>query len=99
VMHDKGGPSATNADAESGVDTRIVYAARLVLSRQPTAHELAVLRRFYQQALAMPRPPSVVKASLHLSPSSFGKQAHATELDALTAVASVLFNLDAALER
>jgi hypothetical protein len=97
VMHDKGEPFSTDADAESGVDTRITYAARLVLSRNPTPRELAVLRRFYQQALAMPRPPSVVKASL--SPSSFGKQTHATELDALTAVASVLFNLDAALER
>jgi hypothetical protein len=74
------------------LDNRLAYETRLVLSRDPTPGELAVLRTFYQQALAMPKQPAVVKASLNL-------RVPTGELDALTSVGSVLFNLDAALVR
>jgi hypothetical protein len=74
------------------LDTRLAYEARLVLSREPTAGELAVLRTFYQQAVAMPGKPAVVK-------TSFSKRPPGGEVDALKAVGSVLFNLDAALVR
>ena len=80
-------------------DTRLTYEARLVLSRDPTAAELAVLRKFYQDALAMRNRPAVVKANLNLSQTLLGKRVSGGELDALTAVGSVLFNLDAALVR
>jgi hypothetical protein len=80
-------------------DTRLTYEARLVLSRDSTAAELAVLRKFYQDALAMHHRPAVVKANLNLSQTLFGKRVPEGELDALTAVGSVLFNLDAALVR
>jgi hypothetical protein len=53
-----------------------------------------VLRKFYQQALSMPRQAGVIKAAL-----SSPDKASAREVDALAAVGSVLFNLDAALER
>ncbi len=91
AMHDMGEPTSP--------EKRIAYEVRLVLSREPSARELAVLQRFYQQAAGMKRSPSVVKANLHVSQTSFGKQADQGELDALTAVGSVVFNLDAALER
>ena len=81
------------------LDARLTYEARLVLSRDPTNTELAVLRKFYQDALAMRNRPAVVKANLNLSQTLLGKRVSSGELDALTAVGSVLFNLDAALVR
>ena len=89
--------SAIAPDADSVLDIRLRYETRLVLSRDPTAGEMAVLRKFYYKALAMPGPPSVVKASLNIS--TLGKRNPGGELAALTAVGSVLFNLDAALVR
>jgi hypothetical protein len=82
--------SSTPADI---LNARLTYGARLVLSRDPTAGELAMLRTFFEKALTMPAPPSVAKlaAKVHGKPSK--------ELAALTAVSSILFNLDAALTR
>jgi hypothetical protein len=71
------------------VDARIVFGARLVLSRDPTDHELATLRSFYQKAMSTPA----------LQLASAGAQQDPRELAAMTAVASVLLNLDAALTR
>ena len=70
-----------------------------LISRSDRQRELAVLRKFYQNALAMRSRPAVVKASLNLSQTLLGKSVSGGELDALTAVGSVLFNLDAALVR
>jgi Protein of unknown function (DUF1549)/Protein of unknown function (DUF1553)/Planctomycete cytochrome C len=81
------------------LDTRLVYETRLVLSRDPTAGELAVLRKFYEQAVAMRKTPAVVKANLNMSETSLGKRVPTGEMEALAAVGSVLFNLDAALVR
>jgi hypothetical protein len=77
------------------LDNRLAYETRLVLSRDPTPRELAVLRAFYKQAVAMSKRPTVVKASTSVPES----KAPGRELEALTAVGSVLFNLDAALVR
>ena len=85
-------PAADGASEDALLDRRLSYEAQLVLSRPPTPGEIGVLRKFYRQAMAMPRPPSVVKAA-------YGKPAASGETDALTAVGSVLFNLDAALIR
>jgi hypothetical protein len=85
----------TSTAPDDALNARLVYETRLVLSRNPTSRELQVLRAFYKQALTMPKPAAVVKASMSLSE----KKVPDRELDALTAVASVLFNLDAALVR
>jgi hypothetical protein len=75
------------------LDGRIEYGARLVLSRNPTEGELATLRRLYEAALTAPGAPRLVKVA------ASAKSRSGNELAALTAVASVLFNLDAALTR
>jgi hypothetical protein len=71
------------------LDERIIYGARLVLSRDPTDRELATLRTFFEKAVAK---PTLKLAALNTHESY-------DELEAMTAVASVLFNLDAALTR
>ncbi len=75
------------------LDGRLRYGARLVLSRDPTDGELAILRQLYEEALAAPASPRIMKIAARAESSS-GK-----DLAAMTAVASVLFNLDAALSR
>jgi Protein of unknown function (DUF1549)/Protein of unknown function (DUF1553)/Planctomycete cytochrome C len=87
------------SSADSILNTQLTYETRLVLSRDPTPSELAVLRKFYKDAVAMHERPAVVKANLNLSETSLGKRVPAGQLEALTAVGSVLFNLDAALVR
>lgn len=75
------------------LDGRLRYGARLVLSRDPTEGELATLRRLYEEATAAPAGPRIVKIAARTTGSS------TKEFVAMTAVASVLFNLDAALTR
>lgn len=75
------------------LDARLAYGARLVLSRDPTASELAMLRAFFEKAQNTPGRPGLVRAALTNRATSN------RQLAALTAVASVLFNLDAALTR
>ena len=76
------------------VDHRIIYGARLVLSRDPTDRELAALRSLYENAAAMPT------LQLAAARTNAGRTIDKSrELAAMTAVASVLFNLDAALTR
>jgi hypothetical protein len=75
------------------LDGRLRYGARLVLSRDPKDGELATLRRLYAEALTAPSAPRLVKISARVEGRSD------KELAAMTAVASVLFNLDAALTR
>ena len=70
--------------ATDELDGRIKYGARLVLSREPTKGELATLHDLFEKAEAAPG-------------NAKGKSNK--DLSALTAVASVLFNLDAALTR
>jgi hypothetical protein len=96
VLKDTGDQTGS---ADSILDKRLTYEARLVLSRAPTARELAVLRKFYQGTVAMPTQPAVVKTSLDLSRTALNAKVPAAQLDAFTAVGSVLFNLDAALVR
>src|SRR3984957_3699151 len=79
--------------ATHSLDERLRYGARLVLSRDPTEGELVTLRKLYQETLHSPGPPRIVKISSNAQGES------AEQLAALTTVASVLFNLDAALTR
>ena len=87
------------ATSDDILQLRIRYEARLVLSRDPTPSELPVLVSLYERAL----DPHArrVNANLVVSKNSSGKAALISDhdLNALSAVASVLFNLDAALNR
>jgi hypothetical protein len=99
VIKDTAEKTSGASSADSILNTQLTYETRLVLSRDPTPTELAVLRKFYKDAVAMHERPAVVKANLNLSETSLGKRVPAGQLEALTAVGSVLFNLDAALVR
>ena len=90
VTADSISPNSTSADI---LDARLTYGARLVLSRDPTARELTMLREFCEKALSRPTAPTLIKAAFRNNPTS------SRELGAMTAVASILFNLDAALTR
>jgi Protein of unknown function (DUF1553)/Protein of unknown function (DUF1549)/Planctomycete cytochrome C len=72
-----------------GIDARIKYGARLVLSRDPTDQEIAALRALFQK----------VAVSSTLQPAAATLHGNSRELTAMTAVASVLINLDASLTR
>jgi hypothetical protein len=74
------------------LDGRLRCGARLVLSRDASEGEITTLRALYEEALTKPAP-GIVKVSLH------GQIKSGRELTAMTAVASVLLNLDAALTR
>lgn len=76
------------------LDGRLRYGARLVLSRDPTDGELATLRRLYEEALLVPGAPHLV-----IRIAARAERSPEKEFVAMTAVASVLFNLDAALTR
>jgi Protein of unknown function (DUF1553) len=96
--------TAGGAGTESDLDARLIYESRLVLSRDPTPGELAVMRGFFQKALAMSTQPPVdkarvVRASINTRTESSSKEDSRQEQAALAAVGSVLFNLDAALTR
>ncbi len=77
--------------AADKTDERLRYGARLALSRDPTDYELARLRELFEKALVESSAGMVKRAA-------YGK-ASGNEKRAMTAVASVLFNLDAALTR
>jgi len=83
---------------EEVLNARLAYETRLVLSRDPTPSELAALRAFYAKALGIQKRPALVNASIRVE-NLPRKENSSRELDALTAVGSVLFNLDAALTR
>jgi Protein of unknown function (DUF1553)/Protein of unknown function (DUF1549)/Planctomycete cytochrome C len=93
--------TVANSNNGSGdlLDARLCYETRLVLSRDPTPRELAVLRAFFEKTLAMSDKPSFVGAKMTVGKSPLNPLDSAKELEALTAVGSVLFNLDAALTR
>jgi Protein of unknown function (DUF1549)/Protein of unknown function (DUF1553)/Planctomycete cytochrome C len=98
VIKDAATKPSRESTGDSVLDARLVYETHLVLSRDPTAYELAQLRAFYKDAMKMPQPV-FVKASMNLSPESPVRKGPGSELEALTAVGSILFNLDAALVR
>jgi hypothetical protein len=78
--------------AADKTDDRLRYGARMVLSRDPTDYELARLHELFEKALVESGAGMVKRAA-------YGKAAPGNEKRAMTAVASVLFNLDAALTR
>ena len=98
VIKETAAKTSGASSADDILDGRLAYETRLVLSRDPTPRELAALRAFYSKALEMPKEPALLNASMKAQKSP-KKQTLSRELDAFTAVGSVLFNLDAALTR
>jgi len=95
--------ASSRSSAESSdemLQREIRYEAKLVLSRDPTPRELPVLVALCKRALGEPGVRRV-DASFTVTGSRSGNAASASshDVDALTAVGSVLFNLDAALNR
>jgi hypothetical protein len=84
--------------AEEVLNARLAYETRLVLSRDPTPRELTALRAFYLKALGIQKQPALVNVSARVEKPATNENPN-RELDALTAVGSVLLNLDAALTR
>lgn len=79
--------------ASTTLDQRIQFGARLVLSRELSENELATMRHLYAKASGVPEGARLVRASAELKGKSEKDQS------AMTAVAGVLLNLDAALTR
>jgi hypothetical protein len=79
--------------ASTNLDDQIQFGARLVLSRDLSENELATMRRLYAKASGPPEGARLVRASAKVKESPRENQT------AMTAVASVLLNLDAALTR
>ena len=99
VMKATAAKTSRASGVDDTLDARLIYEARLVLSRDPTTRELLALRAFVKKTLNMPKPAALVNASMRVQENSLGKEVSSRELDALTAVGSILFNLDAALTR
>ena len=74
---------------QQSMTERLKYGARLVLSRAPTDRELAALQALFEKSVATPA----------LQPVAATMHNNSAEFSAMTAVASVLINLDAALTR
>ena len=88
------------SDAHDALDMRLSYEARLVLSREPTPQELAVLRRLYEKAIKKGGEAVLSRASIKVSERDRARPApQDREAVALKAVGSVLLNMDAALTR
>jgi Protein of unknown function (DUF1553) len=79
--------------ASANLDARLQYGAHLVLSRDLTENELATLRRLFAKASDTRQRARVIRVSAQL------KENPGKERSAMSAVAGVLLNLDAALTR
>jgi hypothetical protein len=79
--------------ASANLDERIQCGARLVLSRDLSENELATVRRLYAKVSGTPEGARLVRTSAEMKDNSRKNRL------AMTAVASVLLNLDAALTR
>ncbi|HMF16519.1 MAG TPA: DUF1553 domain-containing protein, partial [Gemmataceae bacterium] len=82
------------------LDARITFEARLVLSRDPTAEELTVLRGLFEKTVAAARQPVLEPARLRLQEHrEAGSVEASSTLHGLSSVSSALLNLDAAMSR
>ena len=82
------------------LDARITFEARLVLSRDPTAEELTVLRGLFEKTVAAARQPALEPARLRLQEHrEAGSVEASSTLHGLSSVSSALLNLDAAMSR
>lgn len=88
------------SDGEALLNARLCFESRLVLSRDPTAEELATLRKLYDTVAGTPGTATLKEASMRVTGGASGHtQISRKEFDGLRAVGSVLLNLDSALNR
>jgi hypothetical protein len=99
VMKESAINTKSGVSADDILNARLSYETRLVLSRDPTPGELKVLRAFFEKTLAMSDQQSIDGTKAMLRNVSMQPHDSSKELDGLTAVGSVLFNLDAAMTR
>jgi hypothetical protein len=91
------GGRALKEGGASPVD-RIAFAFRLITGRKPSSRELAVLRKLYDEQLALFRAPRENGgASGKVGKSSHDKSSDPAELAASTALASAIMNFDEAI--
>jgi hypothetical protein len=93
---------AERALNESGPtpDARITFAFRLLTSRSPSAKELAILRRLYNEQLDSFRADEDGAAALlKVGESKSDPALNKSELAATTALASALLNFDEAIQK
>jgi hypothetical protein len=79
--------------ASVNLDAQLQLGAHLVLSRDLTKDELATLRGLFRKAARQPEGARLIRVSADM------KQAGVKQRSAMTAIAGVLLNLDAALTR
>jgi hypothetical protein len=86
--------------ASSGVDSRLAFVYHRVLSREPTAKELPVLRKMLaEQAAVYKGDPAAAKKLLAVGARPADPALDPAELAAWTNVCLAVFNLDEALTR
>jgi hypothetical protein len=77
------------------IDARITFAFRLATSRKPTARELAVMRRIFDQQLTRFRADKAAALKLlSVGESVRNESLAAEELAAWSTLASVILNMD-----
>jgi hypothetical protein len=85
-------------EAGSSPDARITFAFRLLTSRRPSAPELGVLRRLYEEQLASFRADAPgAEALLKVGEAKFDPRLDRAELAATSALASAILNFDEAV--
>lgn len=79
----------------AGVESKVVYAFRIALSRRPTPPETELIAKLYHQRLAkLQKDPAAAKALLSVGDSSHDGSVSEAELGAWASVMSVILNLD-----
>ncbi len=87
-------------DVEGAMDDRLIYGFRRLLARKPLPEELRVLRSAFEQAqLDYRQNPASANSLLNVGLANLDAQLDASELAALTIVASIMLNLDEAVHR
>ncbi|MDB5357916.1 MAG: Protein of unknown function (DUF1553)/Protein of unknown function (DUF1549)/Planctomycete [Phycisphaerales bacterium] len=82
-------------EAGADPDAKIAFAFRLATARGPRAQEMAVLRKIYQQQLAVyQKDAEAAKKLLGVGESPRNEKLNQAELAAWSTVASVVLNLD-----
>ena len=87
-------------EAKPAVDDRITLAFRLATARQPSASEVAILRRIFEaQQAENQSDPELASLLLRVGDSSFDQSLDRRELAAWTTVTSSILNLDETITR
>jgi hypothetical protein len=84
----------------TSVESRLAYAFRIVLSRDPSPAEIEVLTKTFQQRLArFQQSPSSAKSLVSIGESARNESIDDCDLAAWTSVMSLILNLDEAITK